>query len=179
MNTPRKNVMPAFALSIFRSAGLALCFMLTPALAAAAAAGAPTGMQLKTEAFQEVEVAGKDGKKEKKRQPLTRALPGQEVIYDISYHNASSKPAEAVVVNNPVPRGLSYLPGSAQGAGTRIEFSVDGGKTYGALEALKVAGADGRPRAAKAEEVTHIRWTLLAALKPAAEGRVTYRAVLK
>lgn len=174
-----KKTVIAFALSAARPVGLALCFMLSPALAIAAATDAAPGMQLKTEAFREVEVTDKSGKKEKKRQPLTRALPGQEVIYDISYRNAGSKPAEKVVVNNAVPKGLLYQPGSAQGTGTRIEFSVDGGKTYGSLEALRVTGADGKPRAAKADEVTHLRWTLMTALKPSAEGKVSYRAMLK
>lgn len=179
MNTPRQNTLVAFTRSAARPVGLALCLWLSPVLATAAATDAPPGMQLKTEAFREVDVTDKSGKKEKKRQPLTRALPGQEVIYDITYRNAGSKPAEKVVVNNAVPKGLIYQPGSAQGAGTRIEFSVDGGQTYGALETLRVTGADGKPRAAKADEVTHLRWTLMTALKPGAEGKVSYRAVLK
>lgn len=179
MNTPHQNLVVVLALSAIRPVGLALSLLLAPMLAVAAPGDNPSGMQLKTEAFQEVDVTGKSGKKEKKRQVLTRALPGQEVIYDITYRNAGSKPAEKVVVNNPVPKGLVYQPGSAQGAGTLAEVSVDGGKTYGALETLKVAGADGKPRAAKAADVTHVRWTLSTALKSGAEGKVSYRAVLK
>lgn len=136
-------------------------------------------LTLKAEAFREVEVTGKGGKKEKQLQTITRALPGQEVIYVISYKNSGSKPAESVVVSNPVPEGLVYQPGSAQGAGTRIDVSVDGGKQFGLLEALRVKGVDGQMRAAKADDVTHVRWTLVDVVKPGAEGKVTYRAVLK
>ena len=136
-------------------------------------------MQLKTEAFREVAVTGKAGKKEKQLQVITRAVPGQEVVYVIAYRNAGAKAAESVVVNNPVPKGLVYQVGSAQGAGARAEVSVDGGKAFGLLESLKVTGPDGAPRAARAEDVTHVRWTLTAALKPGGEGKVTYRAVLR
>lgn len=146
---------------------------------AAQAAPEAASMQLKTEAFREVEVTGKTGKKEKQLQAITRAVPGQEVVYVIAYRNAGAKPADSVVVNNPVPKGLVYLAGSAQGAGARADVSVDGGKRYGALETLTVTGADGKSRAARAEDVTHVRWTLAAALKPGGEGKVTYRAVLK
>lgn len=162
--------------SVAAASVLLLSMLASPVFAAPEAAA---GLQLKTDAFREVEVTGKGGKKEKQLQALTRALPGQEVIYVITYRNTGTKPAEKVVVNNPVPKGLAYQSGSAQGNGTLAEVSVDGGKQYGQLEALRITGADGKPRAAKAEDVTHVRWTVAAAVKPGSEGKVTYRALLK
>lgn len=158
--------------------GALLAAGLAFAAAVQAAPGAAT-MQLKTDAFREVEVTSKAGKKEKQLQAISRAVPGQEVVYVIAYRNAGAKPADKVVVNNPVPKGLVFQPGSAQGAGARAEVSVDGGKAFGALESLKVTGTDGKSRAARADDVTHVRWTLAAAVKPGAEGSVTYRAVLR
>lgn len=149
------------------------------ALCSLTASHAFADLQLKADAFREVEVVGKSGKKEKQMQAITSAVPGQEVVYVIAYRNTGAKPAESVVVSNPVPEGLVFQPGSAQGAGTRSEVSVDGGKQFGALELLKVNGPDGTPRPARAEDVTHVRWTLLQPVKPAGEGKVTYRAVLK
>lgn len=150
-----------------------LCGLCLPGLVAAAT------LQLTTEAFHEVVVTGKDGKQTRKREPLTRALPGQEVIYDITYRNTGDKPADSVVVNNPVPPALVFQPGSAQGAGARAEVSVDGGRQYGGLESLRVTGTDGKPRPAVAGDVTHVRWILSAPVKPGAQGKVTYRAMLK
>ena len=137
------------------------------------------GLELKSEAFQDVSVKGKDGKVQRKRQAVATAVPGSEVVYVISYRNSGAKPAADVVINNPVPSEVLYVAGSAEGAGTRTEVSVDGGKQYGILAALQVKGADGKPRAARAEDVTHLRWTVLGAVAPGKEGSVSYRAVVR
>ncbi|MCC2637428.1 MAG: conserved repeat domain protein [Moraxellaceae bacterium] len=134
---------------------------------------------LKSEALQEVAVKGKDGKVQKKRQAVTTATPGTEVIYVITYRNTGTQPANAVVVNNPIPAGMRYQAGSAEGAGARSEVSVDGGKQYGALETLRVKNADGTMRPARGEDVTHARWTVLGAVPAGKDGSVSYRAVVK
>lgn len=146
------------------------------ALPALALAG---DLELKSEAFQDVAVKGKDGKVQKKRQAVATAVPGSEVLYVISYRNKGSKPAADIVINNPVPAEMRFQAGSAEGAGTRVEVSVDGGKTFGALDTLQVKGADGKPRASRAEDVTHVRWSVLGAVAPGKEGSVSYRAVVK
>ena len=159
-------------LSISRLLVAAILALASPAITAA-------GMELKTEAFQEVEIKNPDGKLFKKRQALATAVPGAEVIYVITYRNTGTEASDKVVVDNPIPAGLAYVPGSAQGAGTRAEVSVDQGKQFGALTALQVKGANGATRAAKGEDVTHVRWTVLAPVAAAASGSVSYRAVLK
>ncbi|MEQ1879461.1 MAG: hypothetical protein ABL878_00650 [Burkholderiales bacterium] len=155
-------------------------FFVTGILASASSiSAAADAMQVTTEAFQESVVKNKDGKPEKKREPVKTAMPGTEVIYVITYRNTGDKPAEKVVVNNPVPEHLAYIPGSAQGAGTRIEFSVDKGKQFGALETLRVKAANGVTRVAKGEDVTHVRWMVMAPVSPGASDSVTYKAVIK
>lgn len=134
---------------------------------------------LKSEAFREVEVTDAKGKKIKKLEAVERAVPGQEIIYVLSYRNTGKQPANNVVLSNPLPEALSYRVGSAKGNNTRIEFSIDGGKQFAALETLTVKNEDGTVRAAKGSDVTNIRWTLTTNIKPGAEGNVTYRAVLK
>lgn len=140
---------------------------------------ADDGVELKSTAFEEVEVVQPNGVKQKKLQPLAKAVPGQQVIYETTYQNHGKKAAEKVVIKNPVPAQLAYVPGSAQGAGTRIEVSVDGGTQFGQLEKLTVAGADGKPRAALPEDVTTLRWTVTSPVQPGGQGKVTYRARLK
>lgn len=134
---------------------------------------------LKSEVFREVEVADKNGKKTKKLEAVERAVPGQELIYVLTYRNTGKQPANSVVLNNPLPEALAYRVGSAKGNNARIEYSVDGGKQYAAWEALSIKNADGTVRAVTGNDVTHIRWTLSAAIKAGAEGNVSYRAVLK
>lgn len=136
------------------------------------------GVELKVEALQEVAVTTA-GKTEKKLQPMEHAVPGQEVVYRITYHNTDAKPAERVVIRNPVPPAMSFKAGSAEGAGTQTDVSVDGGKQFGALNKLSVKGADGKPRPATAADVTTVRWTLSAPVAAGAQGVVSYRATLK
>lgn len=154
------------------------------ALLAFPAVAAAAGVELQNEAFQEVVVKGKDGQPVtgkdglpvKKRQKVTTAVPGTEIIYVLTYRNSGSKPVSGVVVNDDVPASLAYVPGSAQGAGTRIEVSVDGGKTWGALEKLSVANPKGGTRAAEGGDVTHVRWSVLGAVPAGKDGSVSYRA---
>lgn len=145
-------------------------FIALPALAA--------DVVLTNEAFQDVTVKGKDGKTEKKRQKVSSAVPGSEIIYVITYRNTGSKPAQKVVVNNPIADGLAFVSGSAQGNGAKAEVSLDG-KAFGALETLRVKGADGKSRSAKGSDVKHVRWTVLAPVAPGQSGTVTFRAVVK
>lgn len=136
-------------------------------------------VELKSEAFREVEVTDKDGNKIRKLEALTRATPGQEVIYILTYRNTGKKAANNVVVSNPVPKELTYVAGSAVGANTRFDVSVDDGKRYAPLEQLTIKNADGTTRPATATDVTNLRWTLVAPLKAGAKGSVTYRTLLK
>lgn len=164
-----------------------LCSVLAIATAAFVVAVAPVpavaapesgGIALSIEQFQEVVVKDEKGKDVKKILPMTKAAPGSEVIYVMNYHNKGTKQADGVALTNPVPKELVYVNGSQQGEGARFALSVDGGKTFGALEALTVPGDDGKPRPATVADVTTLRWTV-AAMKPGAKGKVSYRALVK
>ena len=60
-----------------------------------------------------------------------------------------------------------------------VDYSVDGGKTYGTLDKLGIStqGSDA-PRPATAADVTHLRWTLKNSMAPGASGFVRFRAVM-
>jgi len=131
----------------------------------------------------EVEVTQKNaqGAPEVKRVEASKAkvVPGDVVIFTTRYANKGKAPATGVVITNPVPEHMSYVDRSAEGKGTKIDFSVDGGKTYGIPEKLQVNGKDGKVRPALAGDYTHIRWTVTNPLAPGAEGQVTFRARIK
>ena len=78
----------------------------------------------------------------------------------------------------PVPGEVSYVENSATGQGAAIAFSIDGGKSFSQRGALKVT-VDGEERLAKADQITHIRWTFASDIAPGAKGGVGYLAVLK
>jgi len=127
----------------------------------------------------EQEYRNPKGEKAKRLVPASKVVPGDEVIYTITYLNKGSLPADRVVVTDPIPPEVSYVDGSAFGAGTEIEFSADGGKIWGAPAALKVKGADGKERPAIAADYTHLRWKVAASVGPGQKGFVRFRAVLK
>ena len=130
----------------------------------------------------EVEVVklNAEGKKEVKRVDAAKAavVPGDTVIFTVSYANTDTKPADRVLVINPVPEHVIYMDKSAEGKGTTIEFSVDGGKTYAAPGKLTVTPA-GKQRQAIAADYTHIRWTLGKPLAPGGKGSVSFKAQIK
>lgn len=105
-------------------------------------------------------------------------IPGEEVIYSLKFANDSEEAAEAVVLVMPVPDEVSYIEGSVDGEGASVTFSADGGQTYVARGRLTVAEG-GAARPARSDEITHIKWTLSAALGADEKGNVSYRAILK
>lgn len=106
-----------------------------------------------------------------------KVVPGESVVYTITFENVSDESADDITITNPVPEHLSYVPGSAFGPGAVIEFSVDGGRQYAAPDALFVAD-NGEIRPAAAEDYTHIRWVLQDELASGAQGMARFRARL-
>jgi len=90
-----------------------------------------------------------------------------------------SKTAAKVVITNPIPAHMQYLPASADGAGMAITFSIDGGQTYDTPERLMVVQADGTERRATPADYTHIRWARQQGLDPGVNGQVSFRARLE
>jgi uncharacterized repeat protein (TIGR01451 family) len=127
----------------------------------------------------EVDVVGKDGKKTLQRTPVTKAVPGTEVIYTNTFENLGKKSASDIVINNPIPNDSEYKAGSAFGKNCEILFSVDGGKKFGHAEELKIKEAGGKERTALAKEYTHIRWTYKKQLAAGKSGEVGFRATIK
>lgn len=115
--------------------------------------------------------------------PADLVVPGDVVRYTITATNNGSQAADNIVVTNPVPAAMEYQSGSAQssalGSGTTTEFSVDGGKNWGALESLVVTAEDGSKRPAAAQDVNAVRWKLNFSLEAGKAAKVWYKARLK
>jgi uncharacterized repeat protein (TIGR01451 family) len=127
----------------------------------------------------EVQQVNAKGEKVLVRQPAILLPPGEIVIYTNMFTNKGEKPAEKVVVNNPVPDNTEYLGGSATESGFDVVFSVDKGKSYGKPKELTVPDGKGGKRPAEPKEYTNIRWTMLAPLKSGATGVVEFRVRVK
>ncbi len=140
---------------------------------------APGAVEVKSVAEMDVVVVNAKGVKETKRQPVEKAVPGDVVIYTTTYKNLIAKPVGNIAITNPVPSETTYQGGSASGANTDIAFSVDGGKTWGTPDTLRITGKDGKERAALPAEYTHIRWTYRGELPAGKSGSVSFRAMIK
>jgi uncharacterized repeat protein (TIGR01451 family) len=81
---------------------------------------------------------------------VDRALPGDELQYEIEFTNASNLAIDpdTLVITDEIPRGTVYVQDSAAGANTAISFSPERGE---------------------------IRWALRPRLQPGQSGKLTYR----
>lgn len=131
---------------------------------------------LKTAAEVEQEVVDAKGEKTRQLVPVQKVVPGKEVIWTITANNPCKKPSDNVTINNPVPEHMTYVAGSAFGAGSDISYSVDG-KTFGSAEELTVTD-NGAKRKARPDEYRHIRWVFKNPLQPGASAIARFRAVL-
>lgn len=151
---------------------LPLIALLTPL---AATAQTSTGVTLKSDTYVARSVTAPDGSKKNDLFAATRVLPGDPLVFILSYANQGAKPASAFVINNKIPDGVAYTGAEQPWA----VVSVDGGKAFGPLTSLRVKKADGSVRAAVAQDVTHIRWTFAQPIAVGASGRVMFYAVVK
>lgn len=156
-----------------------LCLLLLFALPARAADKG--GIELTSTAEVEITVKNDQGVKEVKRVPAGEAnvVPGEIVIFTTHYANLGSQPATNLAIKNPVSEHMTYVAGSAEGQGTRIEFSIDNGKTFAQPEQLKIKTEDGKERTAVAADYTNIRWIIVGELGPGAKGLVSYKGKVK
>ncbi len=111
-----------------------------------------------------------------KLQTAQRVVPGDVLIYTVEVRNAGRYAAEAPVIVQPIPNHMMYIADSAVGPGVDVDYSVDGGRTFGPPEDLKVAGA---AVPAAAADYTHIRWRLHNRLKPNSIAYVRFRAQVR
>ncbi len=134
---------------------------------------------LKTAAFIEKEIFNEEGKKQLKEVPVSKVVPGNQVLFTISYVNQGEKPISKAVITNPVPEHMTYQAGTAEGGGTDIFYSVDNGSSWEKPEDLFIRLSDGKKRQATPEEYTHIRWEFKKSLSSKASGAVRFKAVLR
>ncbi|MEE9432953.1 MAG: hypothetical protein V3V15_01785 [Sphingorhabdus sp.] len=122
-------------------------------------------------------------------------IPGDKVIFTLSYTNKGSEAASGFRATNPMPAPIRFIE-AAEGWAL---VSVDGGKNFGQLSDLTVierheeaaildpesgetvqkASSADVTRAAIAQDVTHVRWAFTKPIAPGEKGSVSYRGVVK
>lgn len=100
--------------------------------------------------------------------------PGDRLVFILAYRNAGHVPASDFIVTNPLPAAVAF-----QGAADGAQVSIDGGKSWGTLPALRMREADGHWRNARPEDVTHLRWALKQAIPAGAQGKLSFRGIVR
>jgi uncharacterized repeat protein (TIGR01451 family) len=123
-----------------------------------------------------------NGAKVKKLVPTTQAASGDTLVYSLAYSNKGDEAATDAVIENPIPKGSSYIAGSSIGTGAQITFSVDDGKTFAKPEVLMsevmlMSGTKVRSPASP-DEYTHVRWTIRL-VPPGGSGKVGFSVRVK
>jgi len=144
-------------------------------LSAGAALAQEAGcIELKTTAQTEQVVTGADGRPQKRLAPAATVVPGTEVIWTVSATNVCDKPAGDVAIDSPIPQHMVYLGDGAVAPTFTVSYSIDG-QRYGPAAALTVRDADGSTRAARTDELRHVRYAMRAPLAPGATVAASYR----
>jgi uncharacterized repeat protein (TIGR01451 family) len=106
------------------------------------------------------------------------ARPGDVLGYLLAFTNTTGGAVSNVQFVDPLPKGLVYRTGSARAdKPVRIEYSIDGGKSY--AERPMIAVMEGSKRVEKPaprEMYSHIRWTVESPLAPGAQVMAEFEA---
>jgi uncharacterized repeat protein (TIGR01451 family) len=135
-------------------------------------------IELKSVAEIEESFRDEQGREALRRVPVSKVVPGTQVIWTLSATNVCAAPADKVFIDNPVPEHMQLVADSVRGNGAEISYSLDG-KRFAAPEQLKVVDADGQPRAARSDEYKHIRWSFRNSIGPGQLAAATFRATVR
>ncbi len=102
-------------------------------------------------------------------------VPGDSLVFVLRYSNNGRQAASNFVITNPLPSAVRFS-GTADSSAS---VSVDGGRNWGLLSELRVRAADGTMRAARADDVTHVRWAFSQPIPAGQTGRVMFRGVVR
>ena len=137
-----------------------------------AAAHAAGGVQFASDVFVERFQPAPGGRTARILERADQLRPGDRVIFVVNW---SGRKDGGFTVTNPLPRTIAF----AGATDDTQEVSVDGGRTWGALEALMVRDATGRARPAYPQEVTHLRWRIPTPQALTGTGQMTWRGVVR
>jgi len=105
--------------------------------------------------------------------PAKSGPPGTKLVFSTTYRNQSTQVIRGFTIAGPALASVTF-----DGLLTPGEVSTDGGKTWGALTALKVRSANGVVRPAQNTDVTNVRLSVAVAA-PGATGKLSYRVIVK
>lgn len=152
---------------------IAASLSLTALGAAPHAQAAADEVSINSSVFVERSVPDTDGRPRILLEAPRTVTRGDRLVFVLNYRNVGDRSRSAFTITNPLPRPVQFEDSNDPGA----IVSVDGGRNWGLLAALTVRDLSGRVRAARPEDVTHVRWRR--ALPAGETGSVTFRGVVR
>lgn len=101
-------------------------------------------------------------------EPAQQLRRGDRVVTILSWTRQAG--SGGFVVTNPLPRTVYYQASADESE----EVSIDGGRTWGKLDDLRVG-----TRLATPEDVTHVRWRIPAPVAARGSGQIAYSAIVR
>ena len=128
-------------------------------------------------------VVKEGGKTLTKRVVAKDVTTGTVIFYTVSFRNDGNEKATNAVIDNPVPKDTSYVPGSAYSEnGGEITFSIDKGKSYNKPSLLfyEIKENQGKTvkKVASPDVYTNIRW-VIPVIEAGQKGVVGFKAIVK
>lgn len=143
------------------------------ALFAGAQLAAATPVSVANTVYVEREVAIGNGSSARVLEPARTLRRGDRLVYVVSWRAPQAR-GEHLTITNPLPRTIAF----ERSADGDEDVSVDGGRSWGKLDALRVRDGSVR-RYATPQDVTHIRWKVPPQLALAGSGRLTWSGIVR
>lgn len=156
--------------------------LLVAALLFSASAFAAPEISLTILAEKEITETTASGETVTRRVPATETVPGDVLMYTITYRNGGDEAARNVQLDNPIPDNTRYLDNSAWGDGSDILFSITGDSSFKKPGSLtyQVKTADGNTveQRASPEQYDAIRW-IVTEVPAGSEGRAGFSVTVE
>ncbi len=143
-------------------------------------------VQLNLTAQKKIVQKDKEGKLQVTWQPVQGSVvvqPRDVILYTLSATNNGDRPANNLVLTQPIPQRTKYVLNSAtaEGKSTKITYSIDNGRSFVEQPTVQVKLPDGKveTRPAPAEAYTHVRWKFVSAIQPKAAEKGNYQVQVK
>lgn len=152
----------------FRQIFLACLAAMLPTLAAPQTAFATPRIAMDSAVFVERAHAGD----RRRLEPVGQLARGDRVVTVLNWHRMGGNNGAngGFTITNPLPRSVAYQASAHEDE----EVSVDGGKSWGKLGALRIG-----TRLATPEDVTHVRWHVSPALAQLGNGSIAYSGIVR
>ena len=119
---------------------------------------------------------------ERAGQSAVTITPGDTMRYILTAANTGDAVMKNPSIVDPIPAGVEYIPLSATGANAKIQFSIDGGKTYSnwpvEYQFTNPAGKKVKKQAT-ADMITHVKWDIKARIQPNTSRELSFQVVVK